>query len=153
MAHAQSVTGTILGNVLDPSGLAIPRAEVALTQPATALERRTTTAENGSFAFPSLAPGAYNITVKLEGFKQAERRAINLSASETLSVGDILMQVGSTTESVTITAQGANVQTASAERSGVDTVVSFDRSIDRVESEFVSTSDLNWSLASAVAPQ
>ena len=120
-AHAQSVTGTILGNVLDPSGLAIPRAEVTLTQPATALERRTTTAENGSFAFPSLAPGPYNIAVKLEGFKQAERRALNLSASETLTVGDILMQVGSTTESVTITAQGANVQTASAERSGVIT--------------------------------
>ena len=120
-SHAQSITGTIVGTVLDPSGLSIARAEVTLSQPSTALNRRTNTAENGSFAFPSLAPGAYNITVKLEGFKQSERLAINLSASETLSVGDIALQVGSTTESVTVTAQGATVQTASSERSGVIT--------------------------------
>lgn len=119
--YAQSVTGTIVGTVLDPSGLTIARAEVTLTQPATALERRTVTAENGSFAFPSLAPGSYNLIVKQEGFKQAERRNLNLSASETLSAGDIQLQVGSTAESVTITAQGANVQTASSERAGVIT--------------------------------
>lgn len=118
---AQSVTGTISGDVLDPTGLPISRAEVILSQPATALERRTVTAENGAFAFPALVPGVYKLTVKQAGFKQAERSNLNLSASERLSVGQIQMEVGNTTERVTITAEGASVQTASAERSGVIT--------------------------------
>ncbi|MBI4909597.1 MAG: carboxypeptidase regulatory-like domain-containing protein [Acidobacteria bacterium] len=119
--HAQSVTGTIVGTVVDPTGLAVSRADVVLAQPATAFERRTITAENGSFAFPSLAPGAYNLTVKREGFKQVERRNLNLTASETLTTGDIQLQVGSTSESVTVTAEGATVQTVSSERAGVVT--------------------------------
>ena len=118
---AQSVTGTIVGTVVDPSGLAVGKADVTLVQPATGLERRTTTAETGSFAFPALSPGQYNLTVKRDGFKQSERRNLNLTASETLTVGDVQLQVGSTTESVTISAEGATVQTASAERSGVIT--------------------------------
>jgi hypothetical protein len=118
---AQSVTATIVGTVSDPSGLAVAKADVTLTQPATGLERKTTTAENGAFAFPALSPGQYRITVKREGFKQAERRNLNLTASETLTVGDIQLQVGSTAESVTVTAEGATVQTASSERAGVIT--------------------------------
>ncbi len=118
---AQSVTGTIVGTVIDPSGLAVVKADVTLMQPSTGLQRRTTTAETGSFAFPALSPGQYNLTVKRDGFKQSERRNLNLTASETLTVGDVQLQVGSTTESVTISAEGATVQTASAERSGVIT--------------------------------
>ncbi|MBL8178295.1 MAG: carboxypeptidase regulatory-like domain-containing protein, partial [Bryobacterales bacterium] len=120
-AHAQSVTGTIVGAVIDPTGLPIARAAVTLTQTTTSLERRADTAENGAFAFPSLAPGVYTLTVKQEGFKQAERRNLNLTASETLTTGEIQLQVGSTSESVTVTAEGASVQTASSERAGLIT--------------------------------
>jgi Carboxypeptidase regulatory-like domain/TonB-dependent Receptor Plug Domain len=116
--NAQSITGTIVGTVLDQSGLVVSQAEVVLTQASTGLERRVSTLENGGFTFTSLAPGEYRLVVKREGFKQAERRNLNLTASETLSVGDIQLQVGSTSESVTVTAEGAAVQTASAERSG-----------------------------------
>ena len=90
---AQSVTGTIIGTVIDPSGAAVARAAVTLTQPAMGLERKATTAENGAFAFPALAPGEYRISVKLEGFKQFERRNLNLTASETLSTGEMQLQV------------------------------------------------------------
>ncbi len=120
-AYSQSVTGAIVGTVLDPSGLAIARADVTLVQPSTGFSRRSATAENGSFAFPGLAPGQYRLQISREGFKQAERRNLNLTASETLSAGEIQLQVGSTSESVTVTAEGATVQTASAERSGVVT--------------------------------
>ncbi|MBS1826267.1 MAG: carboxypeptidase regulatory-like domain-containing protein, partial [Acidobacteria bacterium] len=92
-AYAQSVTGTIVGAVIDPTGLPIARASVTLTQPSTSFERRANTAENGSFAFPSLSPGSYNLTVKQDGFKQSERRNLNLTASETLTTGDIQLQV------------------------------------------------------------
>ena len=118
---AQTSTGTIVGSVLDPSGLAIGGAEVTLTNPAMGFERRATTADKGSFAFPSLTPGEYRLSVKREGFKTAERRKLKLTVSETLTVGEVKLEVGSTNESVTITAQGAMVQTASAERAGLVT--------------------------------
>ncbi|MBI3684009.1 MAG: carboxypeptidase regulatory-like domain-containing protein [Acidobacteria bacterium] len=118
---AQTITSTIVGTVVDPTGLAVGAAEVALIQPSTGFERRTATAENGSFAFPSLAPGEYRIAVRRDGFKTAERRNLNLTAAETLTLGEIRLEVGSTTESVTVTAQGATVQTASSERAGVIT--------------------------------
>ncbi len=117
----QSTTGTIVGTVSDPSGLMIPGAEVLLVHPATGFERQTVSSEAGSFALPSLAPGEYRLTVKKEGFKTSERRNLNLSASETLSVGEVRLEVGSPSESVTVTAEGATVQTASAERAGLVT--------------------------------
>jgi hypothetical protein len=121
LAPAQSVTGTIVGAVFDPSGAAVSQAGVVLKQPATGLERRTVTAENGAFAFASVAPGEYQLLVRRDGFKQAERKNLNLTASERLSVGDIVLEIGNTSESVTVTAEGATVQTASSERSGVVT--------------------------------
>jgi TonB-dependent Receptor Plug Domain. len=120
-AAAQSVTGTVVGTVVDPSNLPIAAADVSLLQPAIGFERRTKTSDNGSFAFPSVAPGEYRITVTREGFKTAERRNLNLTASETLAVGDIHLEIGNSAESVTIRAEGATVQTASAERAGVVT--------------------------------
>jgi hypothetical protein len=118
---AQSVTGTIVGTVSDPTGLPISGAEIALRQPSTGLERQVTTAENGSFAFISLAPSEYTITIKRDGFKTTERRSLNLTAAETLALGDIRLQIGSQAESVSVTAEGATVQTATAERAGVVT--------------------------------
>jgi hypothetical protein len=118
---AQTVTGVISGSVLDPSGLPIARADVTLTQPATGFERRTTSGENGSFVFAGVDPGQYKIAVKRDGFKQAERRNLNLTASGRLAVGEIQLQVSSVSESVTVTSEGATVQTASSERAGVVT--------------------------------
>lgn len=118
---AQSVTGTIVGTVSDPTGLAVTAADVTLTHVSTGLERHALSAENGSFAFPSLPPGEYRIAVRLSGFKQAERSNLRLTASETLSLGEIQLQIGNTTESVTVAAEGTPVQTASAERAGVVT--------------------------------
>ena len=119
--YAQTITGTIVGTVSDPGGLAIAGADVTLAHPATGLERRVATGENGGFVFTSVGPGEYRLTVKREGFKTAERKNLNLTASETLAAGDIRLEVGSTSESVTVTAEGATVQTASAERAGVIT--------------------------------
>lgn len=119
--HAQTSTGTIVGNVSDPGGLAVGGAEVTLIQPSTGLERKFTTNEGGNFSFPSLVPGEYVIRVQRDGFKTAERRNLNLTSSETLSTGNITLDLGNTAESVTIMAEGTSVQTASAERSGVVT--------------------------------
>ncbi|MCX6634207.1 MAG: carboxypeptidase regulatory-like domain-containing protein, partial [Acidobacteria bacterium] len=121
LASAQSITGSLVGTVRDPGGLAIAGASVKLTFVTTGVERPAATNERGDFVFPSLQPGEYALEVSVQGFKKFEQRQVRLSASETLSVGEIRMEVGAIAETVTVTAQGSFVQTASAERSGVIT--------------------------------
>ncbi|MGH9674561.1 MAG: carboxypeptidase regulatory-like domain-containing protein, partial [Bryobacteraceae bacterium] len=125
-AYAQSVTGTITGTVKDSSDSAVIGVTVTLTQVATGSERQTSTDIRGDFVFSSVAPGEYNVRASSTGFKRYDRTGINLSAAETLRVGDIVLEVGALTESVTVAAQGATVQTASAERAGLVTTKQLD---------------------------
>lgn len=120
-ARAQTITSSITGSVRDASGLPISGAEVALRNTATGAERKALSNERGDFVFASLQPGAYDVSVTMAGFKTTERRGVRLSASETLALGGIEMEIGAVTERVTVSAQVATVQTASSERSGVVT--------------------------------
>lgn len=117
-AFAQITSGSIVGSVVDPSNLAIAGAPVQLLHDATGILREAKTDDRGDFIFVNLAPGAYTLTVNAAGFKKLERRAINLPAAERLPVGVLTLEIGTTGDSVTVTSQGATVQTASAERSG-----------------------------------
>jgi len=104
---AQTISGTIVGTVTDPSGLAIPGANVTLTQTTTGVQLKTqTSATTGDFAFNSIAPGIYSLTIEVAGFKKVERTAINLAVNERLSVGTIALEVGSPSEIVTVESQG-----------------------------------------------
>ncbi len=118
---AQSITGNIVGSVRDPSALPVPGASVTLKQMSTGAAREMKTDSTGDFRFTNLTPGAYSLSIKADGFKTAERTELMLPAAETLPVGDIQLSVGAVTETVSVVAQGAVVQTASSERSGVIT--------------------------------
>jgi hypothetical protein len=115
----QTISGTIVGTVADPSGLPVANATVTLTQTTTGAQRNTQTNATGDFVFSSAAPGQYSLVVEAPGFKKVERTSINLSASERLSTGAIALEVGNVAETVTVAAQAAAVQVASAERSGL----------------------------------
>jgi carboxypeptidase family protein/TonB-dependent receptor-like protein len=117
----QTVTGSIVGSVADPTGLPVTGATVTLVQVATGASREARTDERGDFVFASLTPGEYDLAIAATGFKKMERKQVALSAAERLPVGLLTLEVGALTESVTVTAQGAVLQTASAERSGVVT--------------------------------
>jgi len=118
---AQTVTGTVTGTITDPSGQAIVGASVTLTSGRTGDTRTTTANELGTFTFTALQPGAYSLKVEHSGFKAFERTGIVLSANERLSVGEIQLSIGVVTETISVVAQGAAVQTASAEHSVVIT--------------------------------
>ncbi len=119
--HAQTITGSIVGSVQDPSGLAIPGIEVKLLHVDTGLERVTRTNSQGDFAAINLPPGDYTLIVATPGFKRIERKGLVLSQSETLATGVTMLQVGTISDTVTVTSQGATVQTASSERGAVIT--------------------------------
>jgi hypothetical protein len=113
---AQSISGSISGSVLDPSGQAIVGASVTLTSEQTRETRPTTTNDLGAFTFFSVLPGSYSVTIEQRGFQGFQRTAMNLSANERLSLGDIHLKIGEVTEKVTVQAVGASVQTSSSER-------------------------------------
>jgi hypothetical protein len=118
-ALGQTITGSIVGTVTDPTGGAVVNADVTLTFNATGFQRKTKSLASGDFAFNAIDPGSYSLSATSAGFKTSERTGINLTASERLPLGNIVLQVGQNTESVTVKSDPAVVQTASSERSGV----------------------------------
>jgi hypothetical protein len=119
IAAAQTVTGVITGQVVDASGLGIPGASVTLTHEETSDRRELKSSETGDFVFTAVQPGRYTITVQSPGMKRLQKTNVNLTASERLGVGQLALEVGAVTESVTVAAQGTPVQTSSQERSAV----------------------------------
>jgi hypothetical protein len=115
---AQTITGSIVGSVVDPSDSSVAGASVTLVQVSTNAQREVKTGERGEFVFSGLQPGVYNLSVTSSGFKRYEKRGLALSAQEALAAGTLALEVGTLTDAITVTAQGANVQTASAERAG-----------------------------------
>ena len=118
-AHAQTISGTILGAVTDPSGNLIPRAGVTVIHESTGDRRSTVTDATGGFSFPSLLPGSYTVKVEAQGFRTLEKKNNILSANERLSVGDLQLSIGAVTEQVSVTAATERVQIASSESSAV----------------------------------
>lgn len=120
-ASGQTITGSLTGTVHDSGGLAIAGAEVSIRHTATGVLRQTRTNELGDFFFGSVTPGTYTLAVTQQGFKRLEKTNIVVSSLETVSLGILSLEVGQVTESVTVSAAVAQVQTASAERSGTIT--------------------------------
>jgi hypothetical protein len=119
LAVAQTVTGVVTGTAVDTTGNSIPSAEVKLINESTGDARTTTTEVSGDFVFPAVAPGRYTVALQAQGFKRFEKRNLIITATERLSVGQLTLEVGTVTESVTVDAQGTPVQTTSQERSAV----------------------------------
>ncbi|MCU0248297.1 MAG: carboxypeptidase regulatory-like domain-containing protein, partial [Bryobacter sp.] len=120
-AHGQIVTGTIAGTVTDPSGLPVPSAQVTLVQPETGRERRTETNQAGDFVISGLDAGKYVLTIAGSGFKKYELRDINLPTGERLPLGELKLDIGQVTETISVAGRTAVVQTQSAERADVIT--------------------------------
>jgi len=120
-AFAQQISGTITGMVKDSQQRSIADAKVTLINPQLATTREATTAADGSFVFTQVQPGTYKLAVEATGFKKFEQTAVTVFANDRLSLGDIVLAVGTLTETVTVEAQAVALQTTSADRSGVVT--------------------------------
>src|SRR5437016_5646056 len=107
----QGSTGAIMGTVSDPSGQVVPGAAVKVISELNGEERATNTNETGDFFVGALIPGPYSVRVEASGFRPFEQKGNNLLSSGRLALGKIQLEVGSVTESVMVTAQGAAVAT------------------------------------------
>ena len=119
-AMAQTVSGFIAGTITDPSGGIVANAKIVLTNEADGGQRDTVSNEGGAFAFTSVQPGSYSLQIQQTGFKTFRQTNVILTANERLPI-NVKLELGAMAEMVRVEAQGATVQTASAERSGTVT--------------------------------
>jgi hypothetical protein len=118
-AFAQGSSGTVRGDVKDPAGAVVPNATVTLVD-ARGGERKATTNNSGSYTFTTVDPGQYTLRVERQGFKISEQQFM-LAPSETRGL-DVALEIGTATETVTVTDQGSAIKTETGERS--DTITS-----------------------------
>src|SRR6185369_9001756 len=85
-------TSTIEGTVKDPTGAVLPGAEVKATSPSLAIERTTTTNEEGFYRITALAAGNYTLTVSARGFANSTQN-IELTINRTVAL-DVQLEVG-----------------------------------------------------------
>src|SRR6267142_2495112 len=116
-ASAQSLTGTLRGEVLDPQGKAVPDATVTATNETTNAVATSKTSSSGTYAFASLLIGAYKVKVDAGGFAAYLRTGITVSSSQVTEVSATLELAA--TASTVVVESGANVvQTESSQLSG-----------------------------------
>src|SRR5262252_5648384 len=120
-ATAQIDTGSLIGTTVDPSGAVVPGATITLISETTGAARTATTDDRGNFEFNAVPSGTYTVVAERVGFKKFEKKSVNLLPNDHLALGQIQLQVGAVTQEVVVTAEGATIQTASSERSGVIT--------------------------------
>jgi hypothetical protein len=103
LSMAQTGMGSITGHVSDSSGAAIPGATVTVTNTATGVSVDSVTNANGVYLVQQLIPGPYKVEAAVANFKRAVRSGLTLDVDDKLGI-DLKLQVGGTTETVTITA-------------------------------------------------
>ena len=109
-AFAQSDRGIITGTVTDPTGAVVANAMIEARQLDTGAIFPTTTTSTGNYTLSQLPVGPYEITATLSGFKKYVRSGITVQVAQTLRV-DIPMEVGTSTESVTVSAEASLLKT------------------------------------------
>ncbi len=116
-ADAQVNFGRILGSVTDPSGAAVAGATVTVTNVATNVSRTLTTDSDGAYVAAALPPGTYSVRASATGFKTAEHQGALVEVGRDMRV-DAALELGATTQTVTVTEAVPLVDTTSATLGG-----------------------------------
>jgi hypothetical protein len=111
--HAQVTTADVVGKVTDKSGAVVPNAKVTVTNLDTNIARTVTTNETGDYVVNLLPNGRYSVKVEANGFKNFGVPELQLAVGDRARV-DAIMEVGTVTETVEVSAQVAALQTDSS---------------------------------------
>ena len=105
-----SSTGTIQGRVTDTSGAVLPGVTVTATSPSMIGTQSQVTSENGSYRFPAVPPGVYELSFELAGFSTVKRGGVEISLGFTANVNAELA-VATLQETVTVSGQSPVIDT------------------------------------------
>ncbi len=111
---AADVTGAISGTVRDSSQASVAQAAVTATETATNFSRSTVSENNGEFHLLALPPGQYTVTATAPGFGTFVTKGIDVKINDQLRV-DVVLQLGTLKEAVTVEANAVQVETESTQ--------------------------------------
>ena len=127
LGWAQAVsTSQISGTIQDSSGLAVPGAEVKVTQTDTGAIRAVVSGPDGAYVIPSLPVGPYSLEVTKEGFTRYVQTGIVLQVATNPAI-PVTLKVGAVSERIQVEANAAMVETQST---GVGQVIDSQRVLD-----------------------
>jgi carboxypeptidase family protein/TonB-dependent receptor-like protein len=112
LAVAQLPTATISGVVKDATGAVIPDVDLTVTNTETGITRSGATSGNGSYRFPALPVGKYDVKAEHPGFQGKVQQGLQLTVGQE-AVLPFTLDVGAVTESVSVTAEAPIVNTTS----------------------------------------
>jgi len=113
LATAQEFRSTLSGKVTDPSGASVAKAEIVVVKSDTNSKSQTSTNAEGLYTLPLLTPGTYELTAEAPGFKKYVQSGIQIG-SNTRVVQDVVLSVGSSNESITVTSDAPALESVSA---------------------------------------
>jgi hypothetical protein len=101
-AIAQSTTtGSVTVTVVDPSGSAVPNAQLEIKDVSTNVMQKAATGATGTYTFPSLSFGMYQLTVSAQGFQTQVFSSVQVVTSLNTTI-QVPLKLGATSESVTV---------------------------------------------------
>ncbi len=100
----QVASGSLSATVTDATGAVVPNAKVVLKNEATNVTRETISNGSGFFNFPAIQPGTYTVTVSSPGLQNWEGRGITFTQGATLTLPNVVLQVGTTRQEVVVEA-------------------------------------------------
>ena len=112
----QSDRGTITGTIADPAGAVVASAPIAIRNVDTGAVYQAASSATGNYTLAQLPAGQYEINVTVSGFKRYVRQGLAVDVAQTYRV-DIALEVGSNSESVTVTEAAPLLKTESGELS------------------------------------
>src|SRR6202795_4544503 len=101
-AQSQTTAGTVQGDVVDEKGGSVAGATVEAKNLATNFVQTDTTNTDGHFAFLSLAPGRYTLTISKAGFATIVQENVNLTVGQTITL-PVTMKVSSVAQQIVVT--------------------------------------------------
>jgi hypothetical protein len=111
---AQVLYGSLVGNVTDSTGAALPGATVTIEQSETKLTRELVTDSAGAYHFAAVPSGTYTISVTMTGFRTISRRNVPVTLNSVARV-DAKLELGQLAETVMVTGESPLLQTDRAE--------------------------------------
>jgi hypothetical protein len=112
--NAQVLYGSVAGTVTDQTGAVVPKASLAITNVNTGQTREATTDDAGYYSIPNVLVGTYDLSIKKTGFRPYLEKGVAVSINTVRRV-DVSLQLGAVTESVTVEASAAVLQTTKSD--------------------------------------
>jgi len=105
---AQTSAPSLRGQVLDPSGAAVPAITIEVTGP-TGIKLVAQTDDQGKYAFRSLVPGTYTVAIRLKGFNDFVQPGITIARGQS-QVVNAQLSVALEKQQITVTDESTKVE-------------------------------------------